>query len=219
MTDRIIRLRGDDHHEAQLNLPWYATGRLDPAEHAQVDAHLRVCAQCQEDLKFERWLTAEVPQLPITADQAWSALQGRLRPRDVARRPGLRERLGQRLGGLLPSGGGGWSGWAVAAQFAVIVALAAALVLPHRQAPEYRALGAADAPGAGDVLVMFRPATPEAEFRRMLGAGGARLVDGPTPAGAYVIRAPATRRAAIVAQLRREGDVLLAEPIDPGLAP
>jgi hypothetical protein len=44
MTGQIIPLHGDEHHEVQLLLPWCATGRLDAADRARVEAALRRCA-------------------------------------------------------------------------------------------------------------------------------------------------------------------------------
>ena len=215
MMGRIIRLRGDDHHEAQMHLPWYATGQLDPLEHARIDAHVKVCAECQADLKFDRWLGVEVAELPMGVEHGWANLQARLA--GSARKPRtVREPIGRRL--RAPRGEV-WAGWAMAAQFALIVLLAAALVLPHLHAPRYRVLGATGTPGAGNIVMMFRPQTSEAAFRRVLSDGGARLVDGPTPAGAYVLQVPDATRTTQLARFRKAPEVQLAEPIDPARAP
>jgi superfamily II RNA helicase len=61
---------------------------------------------------------------------------------------------------------------------------------------------------------MFRPDTTERDLRAALVADQARLVDGPTAAGAYVLSVPGARRAAILTALRRRSGVVMAEPID-----
>jgi hypothetical protein len=116
-------------------------------------------------------------------------------------------------------------GWAVAAQF-VLFAAGLALVAPvarqtaHRQAaaaPEaqYHALGSAPSAPTGDVIVIFRPDATAGELSKALRESGARLVDGPTAADAYVLDVPQARRNATLAQLRANGAVTLAEAIDP----
>ena len=47
---------------------------------------------------------------------------------------------------------------------------------------------------AGGIVVVFDPATPEADLRRILREAGARIVDGPTQANAYVLDVPAPQR-------------------------
>jgi hypothetical protein len=56
-------------------------------------------------------------------------------------------------------------------------------------------------------------------MREALKATGARLVDGPTPADAYVLRVPAAQRDTALANLRARGEIVLAQPIDSGGAP
>ena len=47
------------HDEAEELLPWYATGQLDEADRARVDAHLSTCASCRKQLSLERQLIDE----------------------------------------------------------------------------------------------------------------------------------------------------------------
>jgi hypothetical protein len=79
----------------------------------------------------------------------------------------------------------------------------------------YHALGAPPAAAAGNVLVMFRPDTPEASMRHVLQVADARLIDGPTTAGAYVLHVPLSERGQMLARLRARGEVTLAQPLDP----
>jgi hypothetical protein len=97
-----------------------------------------------------------------------------------------------------------------------LVATVAVLVVPVlKPAPApYHTLGSAPPPATGNAIVIFRPDTSEQELRQTLNANGARLVDGPTAADAYVLHLPAERRDAVLVRLRADHDVVLAEPIN-----
>src|SRR5665213_1316713 len=111
---RIIRLHDESHWELQSLLPWYVTGRLDPAEHARVEAHVAGCEECQEELRFERVLADNVKTLPLDADVSWRRMESRLKA-EPQRRPA----------NLLTSP---WTGWAVAACALIAVGVTA---MPH----------------------------------------------------------------------------------------
>ena len=201
---RIIKLHDEGHWALQSLLPWYVNGTLSAAERAKVEAHLASCADCQEELKFERLLHGQVAALPLGAEDGWKQMQARLaaeppRPARVRRAPML-----------------AWTGWAAAAALLVGVVVLAA---PYAQSGRYHALGAQPQPVPGNLVVIFRPDTTEKAMRAAFNADGARLVDGPTGADAYVLSVPAARRAAALARLRARPEVVLAEPVDPGSAP
>jgi hypothetical protein len=221
MTGRIIPLRGEPHERIQALLPWFVTDRLEATERAEVDAHLSGCPDCRAEERLERRLGAEVAAMPMDVEQSWARLRARLE------RPSASQGRGSG-GGLAAAwrdlgrnlrGGPPWMGWAMAAQAAAMVLLLG-LNLPHaRPGPavdtRYHALAAALPRGTGNVVVMFRPDTSEQDLRAALLAGQARLVDGPTAAGAYVLNVPETRRAGALTALRRRAGVVMAEPIDP----
>jgi anti-sigma factor RsiW len=205
---RIIRLHDENHWELQRLLPWYVTGRLDPAEHARVEAHLAGCEECQEEVRFERTLAETVKDLPLDAEVGWRRLARRLKAepsRAQGRWPGAR------TAAL-------WGGWAVAACALVAVGVT---VLPKNLGGigQYHALGAPHSVTQGNVVVIFRPDTPERDIRSALAGVGARIVDGPTAADAYVLQVPGARRSQALAQLRSRNTIVLAEPVDPGAAP
>ena len=205
---RIIRLHDENHWELQRLLPWYVTGRLDQTEHARVEAHLAGCEECQEEVRFERTLAQSVKNLPLDAEVGWRRLARRLKA-EPARDHG--RWAGARTAAL-------WGGWAVAACALVAVGVT---VLPRTQgaAGQYHALGAAHSVTQGNMVVIFRPDTPERVIRTALTAVGARIVDGPTAADAYVLQVPAAQRGQALAQLRSRNTIVLAEPVDPGAAP
>ena len=233
---RIIPLPSDEHRDLQALLPWYVGGQLDDLERARIDAHLGACPDCLAEARFQRELAAEIKRLPMDAEAGWS----RMRERLAADRPAWRRRLaalwraatrpnaGSGLGatgsgwasGAGPNPGSGltaaWPGWAVAAGLAVVCIV---LALPGARPAPYHVLGARPRGEAGNVLVMFRPDTSERDIRQALDDNQARLVDGPTAAGAYVLRLPDAARTAALARLRARAGITLAEPIDSAAPP
>lgn len=210
---RIISLLQDPHRDVQALLPWYAMGRLDPAEHAEVTAHLEGCAECREELAFDRQFNRAIGDTPLDVEQSWAAMRRRIQGAAPKRSVGarLREWLGRGRAGSRE-----WSpafGWALAAQAGLLLC-AGALLTQYAAPDRYHALGAAAANPAGNLVVIFRPEVTERTIRTLLKANAARMVDGPTATDAYVLYVPAASRAAVLQKLRKTGDVVLAEPID-----
>jgi hypothetical protein len=115
--------------------------------------------------------------------------------------------------------------WAVGAQ-AAAAALIVAVLLPGNlvapaPVPAYHALGSpADAKAAsGNLIVMFAENSTERDLRGALTQAGARIVGGPTEAGAYVLHVGDADRERALSQLRSDTHVTLAEPIDPAGKP
>jgi predicted NBD/HSP70 family sugar kinase len=205
MMGDIVRLDSDRHGEIKALLPWYVTGRLEPAEHARVAAHVAGCSECQNEVRFERRLGLEVAEAPVEVEQGWMDMRRRV----AAGRPGALAALRR---------AGPWLGAVVAAQAVVLIVLGGWLV-PRLAPPPYHALASAAAPAAGNVVVMFRPQTSERSVRLTLAAAGARMADGPTGAGAWVLRVASVDRAKALAILRARPEVTLAQPVDPAAAP
>jgi hypothetical protein len=217
MSGHIIPLRSDAHAEVQSLLPWFVTGRLEAEDLALVEAHLAQCAECRAEASREHVLRNEVAAIPVEAPSGWTGMSALLDARRPARAPwaGLVDRLsGLRRG--LGLGGPAWVGWALAAQAALVVALVSQAPRAPAPAPAaaYHVLGAAPAAHPGNVVVIFRPETREADLRAVLRAGHARLVDGPTASDGYVLSVPAGERARTLVSLRADSRVVLAEPID-----
>lgn len=207
----VVTFPTDRHQEVQQLLPWYETGKLDEAERALVEDHLQGCAECREELESEPALKTALAAESVAAGQGWGALEGRLRQSPPRRRPERRWTAPARAL-MRPER----LKWVVAAQFAAILLLGVAALpsQPEQRQGDYRALGDAPAARAGNVLAMFKPGASEAEFRHALMASGARLVDGPTEAGAYVLLVPGGEQGAGLAALRHDPHVTLAEPIE-----
>jgi hypothetical protein len=208
---RIIPLRRSQHDEVQRLLPWRAAGTLDEADTRLVETHLAGCPKCQADLAIERRLASEVAALPFEAEEAWSRLSARMNPQRRGMDFGAWFDAARRRFARSPP----WLGWALAAQALVLVGFTlVTAALPAGAA--YRTLGSAAAPPAGNVLVIFDPDTPERRLRAALTEVGARMVDGPTEADAYVLQVAPARRDQALRALRQRADVVMAQPLGEG---
>lgn len=221
MNGRILRLGGDEHDIVQLLLPWYDSGRLDAAEAARVAAHLGTCSRCQADVAWQRQLRgalssaesargADAPAADV--DRGWAALRDRLDlDRSTARRAPPPPRKPSRTATA-------WWRWLLAAQSAVIVGLAVLVVVMLPRDDAYRALGSANRAADASIVVVFRPDANEAQIRQALRDSEARLVDGPTVTGAYLLAVAPARHTAAIDRLRHEAAVLRVESLAAGPA-
>jgi hypothetical protein len=108
-------------------------------------------------------------------------------------------------------------GWAVVSPFAAAAALALIFVnvnpKPPAQ-PQYRALGAPATTEPANLVVQFTPTTKLSDVQGLLQSVDARLVDGPTATGAYLLRVDQGKRELALKELRDNQAIALAEPID-----
>lgn len=236
MTGNIVPLDPDPHAAVQALLPWYATGRLDPAEAAIVEAHLPGCPACRAELAAER---AWPHLLPVTGAQVdveagWAAMRARLAGQtgdDEASLPGAphpapwrsRPRGWASAGPLLR-----W-GWAAPTAVAALllampgwrpgagegVAPVATPATAPAAPPAWRALGA-PAGETAMALVRFREGASEAQVREALHLADARVVDGPTATDAWVVALPREHYAQALGVLRSQPAVALAEALEGG---
>ncbi|UGQ46915.1 zf-HC2 domain-containing protein [Massilia endophytica] len=210
--------REEAHLAVQALLPWHVAGTLSAAEQAQVRRHLEECAVCQEDAALQRLMMAAEPGPPpgLDMDRAMERMMARVdaAPAPVPQRSAAPSLI-QRLRGLL--GEGAWRNWALAAQFAVIAILGLGLMRPASES-SYRALGSG-AVAAPQLIVIFKPDARLADVQQLLQDAGARIVDGPTVTGAYLVDVDEKRAAPLLASLRADPAVTLAEPLGAGARP
>jgi len=195
----VLHLR-DDHEQAQMLLPWRVNGTLEPGEAALLEAHLADCEECREDLSASLAMRRLYAAMPV---EDMPERTVRLAGANVSPLHRLRRRLS--------------TGWGRAASGAMAAAAAVALVvllMPAEPAGDYRLLGSDTAGQPGNAIVLFSPDTPERDMRAALDGAEAKLVDGPTASGAYIVRVPEAARGAALEQLRSLPQVVLAEPVD-----
>lgn len=195
------------HDEAEVLLPWYATGQLDPLERRLVERHLVSCSHCSRALGMEYRLMEQVGELAPEIDASWARLRARIRPTES-----MLDKAGRFAAAF-------WSGLSrpaaavlVTAQLAII--MVTATMTMWLNVPRYHALGSAPPAHGGNLILMFNSAATEGDISKALKASGASLVAGPTSTDAYLAYVPSDRRQAALTELRSNQDVELAEPID-----
>jgi anti-sigma factor RsiW len=191
MTGQVLPFDTAAHKVADVLLPWFVNGTLEDDERALVEKHLGQCEHCRREFQWLQELHA--------ACASASPAVPRLRERLMARRTTQRN---------------AWTRAVIAAQLAAILILGAVVVSDETRS-SYRTLGAADsaARASASLVVVFDPATTESDMRRLLRAAGARIVDGPTQANAYLLDvAPESREQAIQA-LKADRRVVLVQSL------
>jgi hypothetical protein len=211
----------DDHAPEHLRaweaLPWIANGRATPEQAALVEAHLPHCADCREELEWQRRMQAALQRAVDTADadaeseRSLQALMARLDDAPEQGQPaaGPRSKLTFALAA------------AVVLQAVGIGALSLQLWSAEPD-DAYRTLSSepASPPAtspAATLRVLPDPGLSLAEWQALLQAQGLQAVGGPNSAGAYAL-APAPGATALprdeaLAALRASPGVRLAEPI------
>jgi len=198
------------HDEAEMLLPWYATGQLEPSDRLLVERHLSSCADCREQLVLERRLVHEFRGYTPEVDAGWARLRRRMEPGRTQRDSGAR------------AGGRRWSivrhpvvAGLAAAQLGVL--LIGGTLLFSMSRPNYQALGSAPAPANADLIIIFRPQATEEKLRSTLRSANASIVEGPTDANAYLLHVPSEQRLQSLDRLQKDRDVQMAQPIDGAL--
>src|SRR5262245_35369733 len=217
------------HHEKVWEiLPWYVNGTLEGDEHEFVARHILRCQSCADEVvRCQSIATAvrsaeeaartpspeHLARLMERIDRGSTAAapeRSRIRVREWIEKIRLAFRETPSL-----------FRWALAAETAAIVLLAAAIILQSSVVPSfYRTLsdaGSGPEPGRVHVRVVFADDITEREIRTVLSSIGATIVAGPTPMAVYTValaaddrEAPARTRETL-ALLRAHPKVRLAE--------
>jgi hypothetical protein len=212
MNGRVVEFAMHTHHEAQRLLPWLANDTLEAGEREWVQRHLEGCAECRAGLREQRALRAAVlesGQPPADVGAGWRRMRSRLVDSHAVAPAGRgpwdpgRKRMPR------------WPGWAVAAQLLLAIGLGFAWWASRTPPTAYHTLSASPRP-AGNLLVVFDPRISAAQMQRLLEASDARIVDGPTDAGAYVLSVPADRAEGVRDALRAAPGVTMVESLSAG---
>jgi anti-sigma-K factor RskA len=212
MSGRIIKFEGPIHAEADRLLPWWVNGTLPDDERIQVEQHLAECVQCQREVAWLRTLQDTYADDQTAADDV---------PHTMRR---LRRRLQKEHANtaVSPTSASTWArrgrrlSWLVAAQAALILALG--LVMLQDRHATYHTLSAPTAKGSL-LVVVFDPHISEAQLRQLVRANDARIVGGPTEAGAYLIRVPDDRAIVARKMLHDSAGVTMVENLETGGGP
>jgi anti-sigma factor RsiW len=213
---RLFRFDDPEHGEATELLPWLVNDTLNSDERAGVERHLAQCVACRNEVENLRALQAYIAcddEDPLPA-QALGRINARLDQTESA--PGPR-RILRRIA-LQWRRTGPWLRGAVMAQAAAVLALLIVVLLAQPAPQYYRTLAATPVRASlnTELVVVFNAALREREIRSLLLRVHARIVDGPSPAGAYTLQVARGEQQLALAVLRREGSVIFAEPAPQG---
>ena len=110
------------HRQAWDLIPWIVNGSAPETERQAVQAHLEACADCRQELEFQRQLQAAMA-VQSTAEldmrDSWQRLRSRL---DTAAQPDAAVRSGHRRARGI---GNAWTPWLVAAMVVQAIGLGA----------------------------------------------------------------------------------------------
>src|SRR6185312_8118659 len=173
------------HEEAWLALPWLANGRLSQAERDKFEPHVRECAECREELAFQRLLCnalTEPDRVTYAPGPSFRKLMDRIdgaapQPRKATEpngktlaTPVSRSSRSRRWSSLEV-----WRppGLAWAASFVLMVGLAAVFTTANRSAPPpdapvYRTHTDAAAPASDVLHIIFQGSLTISEVEEVL---------------------------------------------------
>jgi hypothetical protein len=209
---RLFNFDEPSHRDAIALLPWYVNDTLDGIERARVEAHVRECVACHGELEAQRSLRELVRRQDVPP--ALSTALARMHARMDEHPASAVSPLQRAAGWLRPR----WLGWVALAQAVCIVAL---LAVPgvREQARFHTLSSGAPAQAAADaVVVVFDGHTTQVRLQALLRRLDAHIVGGPNTQGAYTLKVPAGRQAALLRALQQDPDVLFAQPAPAGRA-
>jgi anti-sigma factor RsiW len=202
-------------HEPALLLPWYVAGTLAENERLMVEAHLRECPECRHELEsvvsvrqstramFEK---AAAPSERLHAEVMARVRESRRAATESGAASPQRSRATPRP--LLQSIAEGLQllmrpKWAPALAVLLIVVQAGVLTrIALQGSPEPQVQPRGIEVAAARIRIVFDPQATARDIRAALTALGGRIVDGPSPEGAYVIELPEVEPTVLGQRLR-----------------
>jgi anti-sigma factor RsiW len=224
------------HRHTWDQIPWIVNGSVSETERQVVESHLESCADCREELEFQRRLAIAMENHgtpDIDPRQSWEQLRARIevagQPAQAAQEVPVKVQNAvqtadkRRVRGL----SGEWTPWLVAAMVVQAIGLGVlgtvlwskpAAQLASSGAPIYRTLSAAEpAAGAATIRVVFADDMSVGRMKTLLSAVGLQVQSGPTSAGVWSLEPvressrSATQDA--LRELRDSSEVRFAEAI------
>jgi hypothetical protein len=214
------------HEECWALLPWVANGRATRKELARIDAHLRDCNTCRDELQTQRQLREAMRSQDGIMLAPQTSLQKLMKRIDAEDEPGSATAIKRPRSPNAPRTTPAaprrrhWLAVAAAVQALAIAALLSALWVQSREvlnAPRFATLTSHESLAAGAVIrVVFAAETSVGELAILLRNVDARILAGPSDAGVYTLglsagSPDAARLAAALATLRADSRVLFAE--------
>ena len=213
----MISNHRSEHEAICDSMPWYLNGTLAEADRQKVDAHVRTCAACREELAHEQRLyraMAEGARLEYMPTASFKRLQATLdapTPEGAAGGFGALARIPRWMPRLAAA--------SVAVAFVALGVISARIHWGARGMPaEYHTVTSA-APRQPDEVIraVFSPTITLMDLQAILSEAQLRIVSGPTEAGVYSLAPTSHRPAATsLALLRRYPSVRFAELTRPG---
>lgn len=199
-------------------LPWYANGRLSPADRRRVEAALAGDPEFARRLDLVREEMAETifanETLAPTSDRAFAALMAGIAAEPKRARPlaavkaGLLERIGETLAGWAPRR----LAFAAIAVAAVLMVQAAVMtgMVGERTGGGFQTASQGEKAASGPtLLVSFAPAAPIADVAAFLKRHGATIAEGPKANGFFRLRlAEGADAAAVAARMKTETTIV-----------
>jgi len=224
---------GNHHQKVWEILPWYVNGTLEGHEHEFVARHILRCQSCADEVvRCQSIATAvrsseEAARTP--SPEHFARLMERIDRGSASAAPErwrIRVREWIEKIRLVFQQTPSLFRWALAAQTAAIVLLAAAIIWQASLAPSllYQTLsdaGSGPEPGRVTLQVVFTDDITEGEIRKLLSSIRATIVAGPSPMAVYTVALAADDHAAPaqtqerLALLRAHPKVRLAEAKQP----
>ncbi|MGH8530835.1 MAG: zf-HC2 domain-containing protein [Nevskiales bacterium] len=189
----MLKLRVDEHSWASRTLPWLANNSLAADELLRLKAHLDICAECRDELQWERAVASRITARPVVSLAPQASFARLIQRIDAAETPmgpawwrALRQAARPR-----PKKRHFVFASAIAAQAAAIAALALALGwIATRPPPEpaYHTLTSpAQVERAAQLQVVFEESVTAAQMQAALAKIKGRIVGGPSPAGVFLV--------------------------------
>jgi hypothetical protein len=211
-----------EHQAISEILPWFVNGTLGELERQRVDAHLRTCAVCRNDVlqeqRVHRAMAGEtsVEYMPAASLKRLQAMLDGPRkeaaPAEMAASPAIPVKQPNRR----------WTPWQrrIAASIAVAAVVLSLLTMnqwarfrTRELSPDYQTVTTSRSRAPDEVIrAVFSPSITLVELQAILDEAQLRIVSGPTEAGVYSLARNSERSVnSSLALLRRHADVRFAE--------
>ena len=217
------------HDESWLLLPWLVNGRLSGTERAQLEQHVRGCAECARELDQQhRWssLLSEPERVTHAPGPSFRKLMERI---DAAPAPKAAASVAPLARAARTRASWRPPGLAWAASFVLSVGLGTFAVTAYRWSqPLYLTHTAPAAAAPGVLHIAFDRSLTIGAAEEALLVAGARVVEGPDASGVFGVAptgAPATpdeadrQLRALAQRLQSDPHVRWIEPLPGGASP